>query len=62
MHPMTAFIVLLIKYALTAKMQGIVGIDVTRFPKADSAEVEQLYGNVNMGDHYCNLILDMYKI
>lgn len=43
-------------------MHGIVGIDVTCSPKADSAEVEQLYGNVNMGDHYCNLVFDMYKI
>lgn len=43
-------------------MHGIVGIDVTCSPKADSAKVEQLYGNVNMGYHYCNLVFDMYKI
>lgn len=53
---------LLKKYALTAKMHRIVGIDVTCSPKADSAKVEQLYGNVNVGDHYYNLIFDMYKI
>lgn len=62
MHPMSVFITLLKKSALTAKMHRIVGIDVTCSPKADSAKVEQLYGNVNVGDHYYNLIFDMYKI